>query len=71
MAMPAVDDHPGRTDLLAHNAQGVDQRGAHHHGGAVLVVMEHRDVAELLELPFDFKAPGRGDILQVDAAKGT
>ena len=65
----AVDHHMGLADLLAHHPQGVEQGRTHHNGGAVLVVMEHGDIANLLEPALDLKAPGRGDILQVDAAK--
>ena len=43
--------------------------GEHHHGGAMLVVVEDRDVAALLELFFDLKAPGSGDILEIDPAE--
>ena len=37
----------------------------------MLVVVEHGDVAQLLQLRFDLKAPGRRDILQIDSAEGT
>ena len=36
----------------------------------MLVVVEDGDVALLLQLALDLKAPGGGDVLQVDAAKG-
>ena len=36
----------------------------------MLVVMEHGDIAQLLEPAFDLKAPRRGDVLQIDAAEG-
>ena len=35
----------------------------------MLVVVEDRDVAHLFEALFDLKAAGRGDVLEVDAAK--
>ena len=56
-------------DLLAHNLQGVEHGGQHHNGGAVLIVVENRNVTLFLELFLDFKAPGRGDILQIDAPR--
>ena len=37
---------------------------------AVLVVVEHGDVALLLQLPLDLKAAGGGDVLQIDATEG-
>ena len=36
---------------------------------AVLVVVENRNVALFLELALDLKAPGRGNVLEVDAAE--
>ena len=55
---------------LAHHLQGVEQSRQGDDGGAVLVVVEDGDVALLLQLPLDLKAPGGGDVLQVDAAEG-
>ena len=69
-AARAVDDHLGFADVLFHHAQGVDQRRADDNGGAVLVVMEHGNIANFLQALFNFKAPRRGDVLQVDAAEG-
>ena len=57
--------------LLAHHLQGVGEAGQGDDGGAVLVVVEDGDVALLLQLALDLKAPGGGDVLQVDAAEGT
>jgi proline iminopeptidase len=39
-------------------------------GGAVLVVVEHRDLHALAQLALDIKAVGRLDVFEVDAAKG-
>ena len=36
----------------------------------MLVVVEDGNVALFLELPLDFKAPGGGNVLQIDAAEG-
>ena len=41
-----------------------------HHGGAVLVVVEHRDVHALDQLRLDLEALGRLDVLEIDAAEG-
>ena len=68
-ASGAVDNAFRLADILFDHFQGVDQRCADDYGGAVLVVMEHGDVAQLLQLPLNFEAAGRGDILQVDAAE--
>ena len=38
--------------------------------GAVLVVVEHRNVHQRLEALFDDEALGRGDVFEVDAAEG-
>ena len=37
----------------------------------MLVVVENRNIAALFQLLLDLKAAGRGNILQVDTAKGT
>ena len=41
------------------------------HRGAVLVIVEHRDIQPLLQFGLHLKAAGGGNILQVDAAEGT
>ncbi len=56
--------------LFAHHLQGVGEACQGDDGGAVLVVVEDGDVAPLLQLPLDLKAPGGGDVLQVHAAEG-
>ena len=56
--------------LLAHHAQGVDERSRHDDGGAVLVIVEHGDVQLPLQGLLDLEALGALDILQIDAAKG-
>ena len=81
---PPAQQHPGdgdagRTGAADHDAQvtelaleqrgRVAQRGQHHDRGAVLVVVEDRDRQRLVEPPLDLEAPGRGDVLQVDAAE--
>jgi hypothetical protein len=48
--------------------QRVDQAGRDDRG-AVLVVMEHRDVHDLAQALLDDEAIGRLDVLEVDAAE--
>ena len=64
----AGDDDAHVFDLLAHDLQGVDERGKHDDGGAVLVVVEDRDVELGAQALLDLEAAGRGDVLEVDAA---
>ena len=63
-------DHLHVLLLLAHHFEGVGQAGQGDDSGAVLVIVEDGDVALLLQLLLDLKAPGSGDVLQVDAAEG-
>ncbi len=56
--------------LLADDLQRVGQTGQRDDGGAVLIVVEDRDVALFLELAFDFEAAGGRNVLEVDAAEG-
>ena len=66
----AVDDDLDVLDLLADHCQGVDQAGVGDDRGAVLVVVEDRDVHDLLQLFLDIEALGPLDVLEVDAAEG-
>ena len=65
----AGGDHLHVFFLLANHLQGVGEAGQGDHGGAVLVVVEDGNVALLLQLALDLEAAGRGDILQIHAAK--
>ena len=65
----AVDDDLDVADLLFNDLQGVNQRGSHHDGSAMLVVMEYGDIADFLQLAFYLETAGSADIFQVDAAK--
>ncbi|MNZ97461.1 hypothetical protein D3C78_1166990 [compost metagenome] len=56
--------------LLADDFQGVEHAGRGDDGGAVLVVMEYRNVALLDQRTLDLEALGRLDVFQVDAAEG-
>ena len=56
--------------LLAVEHQRIDDRRANDDGGAMLVVMEHRDLHALLELRLDLKTFRALDVLEIDAAKG-
>ena len=72
-AMPAAPapTMTTRTSLgaLADDPQRVQQRRQHDDRGAVLVVVEDRDVERLLQPPLDLEAARRGDVLEVDAAE--
>ena len=57
-------------DLLADHLQAVEQGGADNDGGAVLVIVEHRDLHALAQLALDVEAVGGLDVFEVDAAEG-
>ena len=65
----AVDDHLDLIDLATGQAAGVEQRRAAADSRAVLVIVEYRNVADLLESALDLKAARSRDVLQVDAAE--
>ena len=65
-----VDNDSDILQPLAHHFQGVGEPRQGDDGGAVLIVVEDGDVAPLLQLPLNLKAPGGGDILQIHAAEG-
>ncbi len=68
---PEADhEDPQRLDRLADDLQRVEERRHHDDRGAVLVVVEDRDVERLLEPVLDLEAARRGDVLEVDAAEG-
>ena len=66
----AGDDDAQVGQVPAEHAHRVEQPGEHDDRGAVLVVVEDRDVEPLLELLLDVEAARRGDVLEVDAAEG-
>ena len=55
-------------DVAAGEVERVDEAGGRDDGGAVLVVVEHRDVEQLAQALLDDEALRRLDVLQVDAA---
>ncbi len=57
-------------DVLAHDREGIDQRRAGDDGGAVLVVVEHRDLHALAQLVLDVETFRRLDVLEIHAAQG-
>lgn len=67
MAIPgrprAAGDHPDILQGFSRQLQGVEQGGQRDHRGPMLVVVEDRDIAALLQPFLDFKAAGSGDIL--------
>jgi hypothetical protein len=66
-----ADDHDRDVlGALADDAQGVEQRGEHDDRRPVLVVVKVRDVEPSAQLPLDFEAARRGDVLEIDAAEG-
>src|SRR3546814_9785079 len=58
-----------RREVAPGQITGVDQPGGGDDRGAMLVVMEHRNVHAFFQRGFDDEAIGRGDIFEVDAAK--
>ena len=57
-------------DVAAGELQRVDQAGGGDDGGAVLVVVEDRDVDQLAQPLLDDEAVRRLDVLEIDAAEG-
>ncbi len=66
----AVDHHLDLVEGAAGQMEGVDQPGRRDDRGAVLIIVEYRDVEQLAQPLFDHKAFGRLDVLEIDAAKG-
>ncbi len=56
-------------DVFAHHLDTVQDGRTHANGGAVLVIMEDRDLHALAQLALHIKAVWRLDVFQVDAAK--
>jgi hypothetical protein len=65
----AVADELGGLEIAAGQMQRVDQAGDRDDGGAVLVVMEHRNVHDLAQALLDDETVGRLDVLEIDAAE--
>ncbi len=63
-----VHHHAAVLDAPAGQFQGVDQPRRGDDRGAVLVVMEHRDIHQLAQTLFDDETFRRLDVFQVDAA---
>ncbi|MNT53793.1 hypothetical protein D3C72_1909000 [compost metagenome] len=57
-------------DLLAGQFQAIEDGGGDDDRGAVLVVMEDRDVHLVAQLLLDLEAFRRLDVLEIDAAEG-
>ena len=58
----------GLLDVAAGQMQRIDQAGRRDDRGAVLVVVEHRNVEQLAQPLLDDEALGRLDVFEVDAA---
>ena len=65
-----VDDQPALVQRAAGDLDRIDEAGGSDDGGAVLVVVEDRDVEQLAQALLDDEAFGRLDVLEVDAAEG-
>ena len=65
----AVQDDMHILHLFAHHTEGVDEGGGHDNGGAVLVIVEDRDIQLFFQRLLDLKALGALDVLQIDAAE--
>ena len=59
-----------RGDVAAGEMERVDQAGGGDDRGAVLVVVEDRDVHQLAQPALDDEAVRRLDVLEIDAAEG-
>ena len=67
----AGDDDVEIFHLLVDDLERVDERRQRDHRGAVLIVVEDRDVDALLQLFLDVETVRRGDVLEVDAAEAS
>ena len=65
----AGDDDPDVLGALADELERVHERRGHDDRRPVLVVVEHRDVEQLLQPALDLEAAGRRDVLEVDPAE--
>jgi hypothetical protein len=64
----AAEKHLHLVDVRFDDVERVEERRTRDDRGAVLIVVEDRDVEALLERAFDDEAGRRRDVLQVDAA---
>src|SRR5207247_4228626 len=62
-------DHAEAPSVLANDLQGVEQGRQHDDRRPVLVVMEDGNIQFLPAPLLDLEAPGRSDVLEVDAAE--
>ena len=66
----AVADELHAGEVAAGEVDGIDQARRRDDRGAVLVVVEDRDIHQLAQPAFDDEAVGRLDVLEIDAAEG-
>ncbi len=64
----AVDDDPGLLDVAPGQMQRIDQACGRDDRGAVLIVMEHRNVEQFAQALLDDEALRRLDVLKIDPA---
>jgi hypothetical protein len=67
--------HAGHNDRnilesLAHNLQGIEDARQYNDRGAVLVVVEDRDLQLVTQPALDLEAPRRRDVLKIDSTEG-
>ncbi len=66
----AIADELELLDVALGDCERIDQGRGGDDGGAMLVVMEDRNVHELAQALLDDEAVGRLDVLEIDAAEG-
>jgi hypothetical protein len=64
----AVANQPGAGDIAAGEVERIYQAGGADDRGAVLVIVEHRDVEQLAQLLLDDEAFRRIDVFEIDGA---
>ena len=65
----AINDNFNIAHLLADNLQRVNERGEYNNGGAVLIVMEDRNVEFFFEPVFYLETTWGGNVFQIYSAK--
>jgi hypothetical protein len=66
----AADHQLDFVDALAHDLESVEHGGGDDDRGAMLVVVEDRDLHALAQFALDIETFGRLDVFQVDATEG-